>query len=167
MAYQVVVAGAQLIRTSIASGPSGSLADLGYTANGVTITIEPHTKNVPSDDKGGEDGIPTDVQDLGDIHRIRCELTKYDPAQALLLEGRVYGSSSGSAKTPGTLIFAGSKYFKLVLATTAGVAIRTYTAATIVRTPQDVNKGSIYSRYVVEFECFPDPSTGKLFYEAV
>jgi hypothetical protein len=163
MSIAVVVVGAQLVRSTI----SGTAADLGYTANGVQVTVEGFTKNVPSDDRGGDDGIPTDIQDLGEIHRIRCEMTKYDAAQALLLEGRLKGSSSGSAKTVGTLVFAGTKYFSLILATSAGVAIRTYTCASIVRTPQDVNKGSIFSRHAFEFECFPDPITGKLFSEAI
>jgi hypothetical protein len=154
------LAGPVLVQTNA----TGSLAEYGMTAGGVTITSEDYTKNVPCDDHGGEDGIPADIQDLGSIHRIRLEMTKYNAAMALLLEGKVKGYSGGAARPVGTLVMTGGKYFTLKLLGTTET--RTYTCATPLGQPHDVNKGSIYSRHVVEFRCFPDPTTGKLYSEA-
>lgn len=123
---------------------------LGYTANGAEITKEASFLNVPGDQNGGDDGPPIDVQILGEIARVRVELTKYDDTIASVLESRVANGTGGVPPTPGTLMFTDTKTRSLVLQGTT----RTLTfPRAFPRGNVEVNKGTKFSRKIFEFEC--------------
>jgi len=123
---------------------------LGWTANGVEATAEAFFLNVPGDENGGDDGPPIDVQYLGEIARVRVELTKWDETVASPVLSRLSAGSAGTPGTVGTLMFTASKTFSLVLAGT----ITTYTfPRAFARNNIEVNRGSKFSRLIIEFEC--------------
>jgi hypothetical protein len=157
MAKQVNVAGLALIRLGV--GVS-ALQDLGYTVNGATIVTEGHAVNIPGDENGGDDGPPIEIQMLGETARVRLELTKWDPAVQLVLETRLGGGTAGTPAAAGTLVFANSNFFRLVV--NSPVTPRNFPCATLVRTPIEINKGTKYSRLVCEFECYKHPTSGVL-----
>ena len=128
--------------------------DLGFTRNGADVTLEGFFIDIPGDAHGGDDGPPIDVQYLGELARVRVELTKYDVAVALPLYERFPASAAGvPVITPGSsLLFQDSQKRALVLSS----ASRTMTfAAAFPRAPVEVNKGTKFSTLVCEFECHP------------
>lgn len=148
MALQVNVGGATLIKVDTGSGDA--LESLGYTINGTEETWEAFMENVPGDQKGGDQGPPIDVQYFGDIIRIRMELSKYDPLVAAKVEARRKGATGGSVPTAGTLMFGESKAFRLVLVNTNSPI--NFPRA-ILRSPINFNRGSKFSRLILEWEC--------------
>ena len=104
---------------------------------------------------GGEAGPPIEVQYLGETARIRVELTKYDPAQAVKMEARIKDATAGTPAKPGTLVFTNSKHFSVAIKTTnpttLAVVTRTYPRC-IPRHGIELNRGSKFSTFVVEFE---------------
>ena len=134
---------------------------LGYTRDGTEVTMEGHTINVPGDQNGGDDGPPIDIQDLGSTARVRCEFTKWDTTIGTRLEARFKGQTAGVPTPAGSLVFAGSGFFRLTVASPSYP--RNFPCAVLVRTPQTINMGTKFSRYIVEFECYKHPTTGVLY----
>ena len=90
------------------------------------------------------------MQYFGQIDIVRLDLSKYDTAVLAKLDCRLLGGTSGSVGTPGTLIFGGSKYYRLLISPTTGP--RNYLGAT----PRQAivhNRGTKFSRLRIEFEC--------------
>ena len=158
MAVVVNVDGVVLVQF----GPNGSILDLGYTRNGADITLEGYFVDIPGDQNGGDDGPPVDVQYLGEIARVRTELTKYDVAVALDVYERFPKSAAGvPLNTPGTtLLFENTNGRELILSSTN----RTMTFwEAFPRSPIELNKGTKFSTLVCEFECHQRSSTGKVY----
>lgn len=152
MAASVNNAGAVTVK--IDDGQGGGLQTLGYTRNGADETSEVHWLDVPGDQNGGDDGPPIEVQYMGEIRRVRLELTKWDTAVAALIKARVAGATDGIPATPGTMIFTQAKGFRLVLDGNGSVAnLDQNYIACIPRMPIEVNKGTKYATLVCEFEC--------------
>ena len=148
MALAVITTGAALIRTG--TGASQILEDLGYTINGVTIIENVYMSDVPGDQNGGDEGPPIDIQYFGQVDRIRMEFSKFDQLVADKIRPRLEGGTAGTVGTAGTLITAGTKYFRLLIEPTS--LPRNYLAA-IPREPIEVNRGTKFSRLILEFEC--------------
>lgn len=148
MAEVVNVYGPALIR--VGTGAAGALETLGYSVNGVEFEENAFTSNVPGDQNGGDEGPPIDVQYFGQIDIVRLDLSKYDTAILAKLDCRLLGGTSGSVGAPGTLIFGGSKYYRLLISPTTGP--RNYLGATP-RTAIVHNRGTKFSRLRIEFEC--------------
>ena len=148
MAEIVVVRGACQVR--VATGEDSALETLGYTRNGADITLESMFLDVPGDQNGGDDGPPIDVQYLGDIARVRLELTKWDEAVADKLLPRLRGGTAGTPGAPGTLMFQDSKSYRLLLnsASEPRNFLRTFP-----RMPIEMNAGTKFTTLVIEFEC--------------
>jgi hypothetical protein len=130
---------------------SGAQASLGYTRNGVDITFEGFFLDIMGDENGGDDGPPIDVQYLGEVARIRCELTKWDTAVALDVMQRHITSAAGvPVITPGSgLINQDGGYLGLELTS----ANRTYTfPRCFPRNSIELNKGTKFSTFTCEFE---------------
>ena len=160
MGKTVNVAGLALIRTAIGGG---ALADFGYTQNGVQITTEGHSINVPGDENGGDDGPPIEIQYLGETARVRLEMTKWDTVVGNQLAARLAGGAPGAPGMPGSLVFAGGKYFRLVIQTANLDKSWNFPCAVLTRTPIEINVGTKFSRLVCEFECYKHPLTGILY----
>jgi hypothetical protein len=153
MAEAVQVAG--LVTVKVGTGAQGGAETLGYTRDGVTLIDEVLTLDVPGDAYGGPDGPPIDIQYLGEICRVRMELTKYDIAVAAKLEAKLSGGTAGTESDAGTLLFAGSGTVNLVLDPAEGAG-RNYARATLCKTPVEVNRGTKFSTLILEFTCYAD-----------
>ena len=161
MAVTTQVAGLIYVKVDYGEG----LKDLGFTRNGVQYTEEGFYGDVPGDENGGDEGPPVEVQFFGEVHRIRCELTKYDSAVAAKVAAKVAGASAGVPGSPGTLMFAGSKTMRLLCTGTppAGAShTRNYLYA-IPRMPIELNAGTKYCTLVVEFEAHKVPGQNVLY----
>lgn len=148
MTIAVVTTGPALVRTG--TGVAGALEDLGFSINGVQIIETVFESDVPGDQNGGEEGPPIDIQYFGQIDRIRMELSKYDEAVADKIRARLLGGTAGVIGTAGTLIAGSSVFYRLLIEPTT--TPRNYVAA-IPREPIEVNRGTKYSRLILEWEC--------------
>jgi hypothetical protein len=129
---------------------SGSFEALGYSINGVEMSQTPFFLNVPGDQNGGDDGPPIDVQYLGEIHYIRMELSKWDPAVADKCICIAKGTTIGQIATPGVLMAGGSKSYKVSLRST--LLYRTYQLA-FLRNQIETQRGTKFARLLLEWEC--------------
>ncbi len=144
MARAIVVAGLAICKVD--TGVSNALEDLGVSRNGVEITDNGYFLDVHTDEDGGDDGPPTDVQFLGQTATIRMELTKYDTAVRAKIDSRMYGGTSGTVGTVGTLMQGGSKTFRLLIHSTS----EPYNFPVVVfREPIEINKGTKFSTLLV------------------
>lgn len=141
------------------TGQGDALENLGYTRNGVEFTNEAFTSEIPGDQNGGDEGPPVDIQYLGEIVRVRAELTKWDDQVADRVIVRVKGETAGVTPTPGVLLFAAEKYMPLAISTPLKVI--TFPRA-VPRQPIEHNRGTKHSVLVVEFECHMPPGGGEI-----
>ena len=153
MAMTVNVAGPAIIQVD--TGVANALEDLGYTANGAEVEVRGFYGDVPGDENGGDSGPPIDVQYFGDIAVVRLEFTRYDPTVLDKVVCRLYGGTAGTPGTPGTLMFAGSKTYRLLIKTTS---LPMNFPRAIYRGSRVVNKGTKFSREISEFECHKNGS---------
>lgn len=147
------------MRVQQASGnPLATLTELGITRNGVTVSYEHFYYDVPSDEFGGDDGPPADVQWLGSVARIRCEFTKYNrsilDAVLGLVQGSTFGDmnvqSSAESKYPGELMFTPMNYTRVLLYNQLGD--RRNFPRCFIRAPHEQNYATKYASPIVEFE---------------
>jgi len=131
------------------------LEDLGYTGQGADVQNQGFFLDVPGDENGGDAGPPIDIQYMGEIARIRLELTKWDSAIAAKIQTRLLAGTAGTPGTAGTLMFSGSKTVRVLLSTTSGPM---NFPRCFLRNPWEINKGTKYSRLVLEFEAHKDGS---------
>lgn len=150
MAIAVIVDGPAAI--SVGTGSADALEALGYTEDGARVIEETLTIDVPGDQNGGPEGIPIDVQYLGEIHIVDLLLTKWDTAIEAKLAPKIKGGTAGQVGTAGLLYAGDSKSFRLLINTTNRP--RNYLAA-IPMGGWDVNKGTKYSRRLLRFRCLP------------
>jgi len=156
MAVQVQVAGLATIKID------GEI--LGYTRNGADVTKEGYWLDVPGDQNGGDDGPPVDIQYLGEVARVRLEMTKWEETVADKIRARVKAQAVGQPADAGTLMFRDAKYLRLTI--DAPNLPRNFPVA-IPRMPIEMNRGTKFSTLVCEFECHKNASTGVLFDKTV
>jgi len=161
MAKLVHVAGVALIK--ISSG-GGAYQDLGYTRNGADITYEGFFLDVPGDQYGGDEGPPIEVQFLGEIARVRLELTKFDMTVADLVHARAAGNGAGDANIagPGTLLLANAVATRSMDLLIHTALFPVHFPVAIARQPIEINKATKFSTFVCEFECHREQTTGVL-----
>ena len=159
MALGVQVPGAALVRVANTSG--GTIFDLGYSINGVEITEEMLSEDVPGDQNGGEGGPPIDIQDFGHIARIRMEMSVWDFTVASSIRAKLNGVTQGVSPTPGSLIFANLYAFRLlILPAIAGDAMNFLKA--VPRDPHVINIGTKFARLVFDWIAYPPTGGGTL-----
>lgn len=149
MVNAVIVPG--LADIQVDTGTSNTMERLGFTRNGVDVTNEGFFLDVPGDERGGDDGPPIDVIQMGEIARIRIEMTKYDQTIVDKVRARVYGNivAAGvlSPSPAGTLMFGNS--FRLLINSVNDP--RNYLIA-FPRMPHERNFGTKWATLVMEFE---------------
>ncbi len=141
--------------------------ELGQTRNYAEVTKEAFFLDVPGDANGGDDGPPIEIQYLGEIARIRVELTKWNTTAADLVRARVTGAIAG--KLQGTLNVVGVKMFDQRDNPDAGnpdprtIRILLSNAndnrnfnRCIPRMPIEIGRGTKYSTLICEFEAHKD-----------
>lgn len=167
MSALVQVPGACLVKTN--TGSTGALESLGYSINGVEVSEEMLTEDVPGDQNGGEGGPPVDIQDFGHIARIRMELSVWDFTVAGKIRGRLNAATSsytptpgaGISPTPGTLIVANILHFRLLLLPTIAGDAMNFLAA-VPREPYAINLGTKFARLIFEWIAYPPVGGGTL-----
>lgn len=150
MATAIQVAGVAIVKVD--TGAADALEELGRTRNGADNTFEGFFLDVPGDDHGGDDGHPIDIQYLGEIARVRLELTKWDTTVADKVRPRFKGKPVGRVSGHGQLLIQDQFYYRLLL--DCDQAPINFPCA-FPRMPVELNKGTKFSILVVEFECHP------------
>jgi hypothetical protein len=150
MAIAIQVAGLAEVYVEVGS----TMTLLGYTRNGAEVTKEGQWLDVPCDSNGGDEGPPADVQFLGEIARIRVELTKWDStvANTVLKRSKAAAVTAGEPMDAGTLMFA-SNAMRVCIKTANNP--RNFPRA-IPRQPVEINRGTKFSTLVCEFEAHKD-----------
>jgi hypothetical protein len=149
VANQVNALGAALVKVDAGTG----LEIVGYTRNGADISERQFVIDVPGDENGGDEGPPIEIQDLGQIAHIRLEFTKWDPAVIDKIRARLKGGTAGSPAAAGTLVFAGSKDFRLLVHTTTRPM--NFPRVTF-REPIEHNMGTKYAILTLEGTAYKD-----------
>lgn len=159
MAQQIQVFGAANV--VVGTGAGGSLETLtsGGTRNGVRLTFNGYFGDVPADSMGGDEGPPLDVQYFGETARIELMLTKWEGLVADKLAARVRGATVGIPAIPGTLMFQGGFFYRVLITSIAGVPNNF--PQCIFREVIEINKGTKHSTLVIVAEAHKD-ATGVL-----
>lgn len=149
MAITVHAVGAALIKVDAQQG--SGIESLGYSINGVDITEESFFSDVPGDQNGGDEGPPIAIQYFGEIARVRMELSSWDSAVADKVRAKLSDGTAGTPDTPGTILNGtATNFFRLIVVSTTEPQNFVFA---IPRGAIEVNKGTKYSRFVVEWEC--------------
>jgi hypothetical protein len=145
----------------VGTGAVSALEQLGFSINGVTIQEQTFMANVPGDQNGGDEGPPIDIQYFGDIHRVTTEMSKWDNAVVDKIRARlnalgVVAAGVSPTQVVGSLIAGGSFGYRLLLEPVSRP--RNYILA-IPREPIEINKGTKFSRLVIQWECHASAGT--------
>lgn len=165
MAMTVHTAGVTTVQIkALYNGAGSGLLDLGQTRNYAEVTKEAFFLDVPGDANGGDDGPPIEIQYLGEIARIRVELTKYDTTTADIVRARVTGSTAGTYTGTGNVV--GKKMFDVVSSGTPDPRTMRVLLSNanddrnfnrcIPRMPIEIGRGTKYSTLICEFEAHKD-----------
>lgn len=149
MATAVQNGGLATIKVDYGSG----LAILGYTRNGADESEDSYMTDVPGDENGGDEGPPIEIQIMGETARVRLELTKWDATVLAAVRSRTKGGTDGTPPTAGTMLFSGSKDFRLLI---HSVNLPHNFPRAIPRATIEINNGTKFATVVVEFECHKD-----------
>ncbi len=148
MAYAPLVFGAALVKIDAGAG----LESFGYTRGGVAPIIETRYVDVPSDRNGGDQGSPAEIVMLPRTAtaRIRLEMTEWDLTVAGKIAALVRSGTNGDYPETSTLMFQGTKYFRLLLLSNTSPL---NFPVCVVRGPFEVGeRSSKFSSFVCEFE---------------
>ena len=142
---------------------------LGYSRNGVRYRIEPHWLDIPSDDFGGEGGVPSDSQLLGADFQTTIELTKFDKGNIERLTSFDGSSAAGDyTATAGVLPVIGALAVQDGLAATLilnGVNEDKTFFPCWLKGAHERNSGTPYSTYIVGFYARYNNITARLLYD--
>jgi hypothetical protein len=148
------------------TGVLGTAFDLGINREAIPIIVTPSMLDVPSDDFGGPDGVPADVQYMGAIANIQLSLTKFDKAFVdSFLTGYTWDDGGADdVQTAGILpefgAFARQNSFFFKMTLTSAYVVRTFEQC-IVRNGGATGQGTRYASYDLQVECHIDTTTAR------
>ena len=163
MAEVIQVHGACECQISTNAQGGGALTTLGFTRNFAEIRKEARFLDVPGDENGGDDGIPIDIQYLGEIAIIRLELTKYDTTAANHVRARLDGVTTGVNATIGALVLSATNTMRLLL---KSPTLPFNFPLVVPNGAIEIGIGTKYSTLICEFTAYPNATSG-LLYNAV
>ena len=145
----------------VGTGSAGALETLGYTRNGADVSEEGFWIDVPGDENGGDSGDPIDIQYIGEMARVRLELTKFDQVILAKVMKRLNedAKTAGTVGTVGHFVFLNASEFRLVINTPTDP--KNFLRA-VPRAPTQRNMGTRFTMKVVEFDCYKN-SNGVLY----
>ncbi len=152
MALAVQAAGVVTVKFKN-TADAAAINTLGQVRNLAEVTKEAFFLDVPGDANGGDDGPPIEVQYLGEIARVRLELTKWDDTEADKIRARLSAGTAGTPGVAGTLMFGSDKHFRLLLDCTNDP--RNFMRA-FPRMPIEIGRGTKFSTLIMEWECHKD-----------
>lgn len=140
----------------VTGGTVGTYVSLGINRDGIPITIDVKSIDVPSDDYGGEAGTPADVQILGGIAVIDLELTKFELATIEKYLGGTLLTTAGTFEELGTFLRQQNKGLALKL--TSQYAVREFLFGAFFGggQPAGVNQGTRYASYRLSYRALLD-----------
>lgn len=142
-----------LATVKVGFGASGAFQTLGYTRNGVQISLRSIMIPVPGDAGGGDGGTPIDYQYLGEEGTIRAELTSVDMAVLESLKG-IWAKAAGEVTLHiGKFIFGPGNFLRVSIETPT--KIHTFPRCTLLNEPIEITKGTRYAVHVVSFHAHP------------
>lgn len=161
MAATVNKAGVTTIKVDAGDG----LETLGYALDMPEHRDQAFYHDVPGDEHGGPQGPPIDVQYLGRVAHVRCEMSKYDKTVAQKVYARLNGEGAakwGTIDTAdiGSLMIQSSLTMRVLLSNANDP--RNFPTC-IVREPVEVGVGTKFSTLMFEFEAHRNQSTGVLY----
>ena len=169
MAIEHFFAGPATVSVQTRTPGTGVLStafDLGINREAIPIIVTPSMLDVPSDDFGGPDGVPADVQYMGAIANIQLSLTKFDKAHVdSFLTGYTWDDGGANdTQTAGVLppfgVFARQNYYFFSMTLTSAYVVRTFEQC-IVRNGGATGQGTRYSSYDLQVECHIDNTTAR------
>lgn len=135
--------------------PSFNANQLGYCEDGVQISLFPRYADIFSDDMGGREGVPTDSQFLGATASVRLLLTKYNKTYcdnlSCFSQGALTTNDKGLMPALGSFVRQDGLGAALLL---AGVNESISFATAFVRGNYEINSGTKFRRYILDFECW-------------
>ena len=138
------VQGPALIKTG--TGAAGALESLGYSEDGVEISVREYREPVRTDVAGP--AVPADLQHMGADAIIRARLSAYDLGVLVKVRKRHDATADGQLPTLGRLVGTAGDAFKPVIAG-ADEVWRVPTA--ILREAQDTKLGTRYTVWSLTF----------------
>lgn len=158
MTAAVQKAGVTTVKVDI----SGSLETLGYCLDMAEHRDQSFHHDVPGDEHGGPQGPPIDIQLLGRVSHVRCELSKYDRTIEQKIRARLRSEGAANAGIVdtadiGALMIQDSKTFRVLLSNANDP--RNFPIC-LVREPIEVGAGTKFSSLILEFEAHRNQSTG-------
>jgi hypothetical protein len=134
------------------SDSPGSSKPLGYADDRIQIEERPFWEDIRNDAFGGAAGIPSDVQFLGSIAIVTCNLNRFTLANIEDLAGidSVPGTTYGTGPQVGTFMRQETMYGSLILSNKTETL--TYTIA-FLRQGRRFNVGVRHQIYSLVFEC--------------
>ncbi len=137
----------------VGTGSSGALETVGYTRNGADLTTEGFWIDVPGDENAGDSGPPIEIQYVGEMARVRIELTKFDQAiiDKIMRKLNTNSKTAGTIATPGTFVFMNNYAFRLLINTPTEP--RNFPIS-VPRAPTQRNMGVRFAMKVLEFDCY-------------
>jgi len=137
----------------LSTGSSGLLETLGYTRNGADVSSETFWIDVPGDENAGDSGPPIEIQYVGEMARVRLEMTKWDALVMAKVVKKLNSNTKvwGAIATPGTFVFMNNLHYRLVVDTPTDP--RNFYVA-VPRAPTQRNCGVRFAMKVLEFDCY-------------
>lgn len=134
---------------------------LGYTRNGAELEQMLHQIPVYSDENGGDQGPPCDIQALPSLYRIHLSLTKFDKTVFEAVEATIKSATNGTfaVSDVGIPYVGGSKYFRVTLQTTTASWIRNFPIC-IPQSAIAYNLGTRHSEATIDFLAMRNMSSG-------
>ena len=168
MAIEHFFAGPATVSVQTRTPGTGVLStafDLGINREAIPIIVTPSMLDVPSDDFGGPDGVPADVQYMGAIANIQLSLTKFDKTKVdSFLTGFTWDGGASDVQTAGLLpafgAFARQNYYFFSMTLTSANVIRTFEQC-IIRNGGATGQGTRYASYDLQVECHIDNTTAR------
>jgi hypothetical protein len=146
-----------LASIKVGTGSAGALEALGFTRNGADVSEEGFWIDVPGDQLAGDSGPPIDIQYVGEMARVRLELTKFDTAILAKVMKRLneVAKVTGAHGTIGRFLFLNALTYRLVIDTPTEP--KNFLRA-VPRAPTQRNMGTRFTMKVLEFDCYADDS---------
>ena len=135
--------------------PTWNANQLGYCEDGVQISVFPKYADIYSDDMGGREGVPTDSQFLGATAAIRMLFTKYNKTfmdnLSCFTQTALTSNAKGLMPVLGSFVRQDSLGAVLLL---TAVNEQLSFATTFLRGGWEINSGTRYRRYILDFEAW-------------
>jgi len=156
MAQGIQVSGLVTVKVVV---PNGSIATLGEQTDMTEVREQAFFHNVPGDRNGGPQGPPIEIQWLGAICVIRCDLSSWDSVVVDSLRKRAANATLGTTiQTEVGKLMLKDNGIRLIL----DCANRPLNfPCCIVREPIQYGKGTKFSTMAIEFEAHKKPDGTK------